>query len=233
MSHKKSLVLVPGLLCTADLWRDQMADLADIAEIHVADHHLDDNIVDIAQRLLSEAPAQFALAGLSMGGYVAMEVWRQASDRISHLALMDTTVDEDTRAMRTRRLDFLKLAEIGSFRGVTKQLLPQLIDETRLGDAQLTARIFKMSEDIGKAGFIRQEKAILGRCGSWDDLVNIDCPTLVVAGENDALIPAARQREIAMQIPGAVFKLIEGSGHLPTMEIPDEVTAAMRDWLMS
>lgn len=233
MNHKIPLILVPGLLCTAELWRNQIEDLSDIANITVAEHYLDDNIPDIAHRILRDAPAQFAVAGLSMGGYIVMEMWRQAADRISHLSLMDTTVDEDTPQIRARRIDFLKLAEIGSFRGVTKQLLPQLIDESRLCDEDLTARIYKMSEDIGKDGFIRQEKAILSRRGSWDDLENIDCPTLVLAGENDALIPASRQREIAGQIPGAVFKLIKGSGHLPTMEAPDDVTAAMRYWLMS
>ncbi len=232
MDHRINLILVPGLLCTADLWRDQITGLADIATITVADHHLDDNIPDIAARILKDAPDEFAVAGLSMGGYIAMELMRQAGDRISHFSLMDTTVDADSPERRIQRLDFLKLVEIGSFKGVTAQLMPQLIHQIRLNDTDLTGRIYQMADDIGKGGFVQQMTAIMNRPDTWDLLHTITCPSLVLTGADDAMIPADRQRVIAEEIPGAVFREIAECGHLPTMETPDEVTIAMRDWLM-
>ena len=96
MTEKHSLVLIPGLLCTGDLWRDQIDALDDIANITVADHTRDDTMPAIASRLLSEAPERFALAGLSMGGYIALEVMRQAPERVTHLAIMDSRAIADT-----------------------------------------------------------------------------------------------------------------------------------------
>ncbi|MCF8468251.1 MAG: alpha/beta hydrolase, partial [Sneathiella sp.] len=206
MTEKHSLVLVPGLLCTADLWRDQIAGLSDVADMTVADHTLDDNMPAIAGRILGAAPPTFALAGLSMGGYIVLEMMRQAPERITHLAIMDSRAVADTPEDRQKRLDFIKLVEQGStFKGVTRSLLPILIHPSRLEDEGLVARIFKMADDIGKEAFLRQERALLHREVLWDVLKTITCPTLVLAGADDKLIPAKIQREMAVEIPTAQY----------------------------
>jgi pimeloyl-ACP methyl ester carboxylesterase len=232
MTEKHSLVLVPGLLCTADLWRDQIAALSDIADITVGDHTQDDNMPAIAERILANAPARFALAGLSMGGYIVLEMMRQAPERITHLAIMDSRAVADTPEDRQKRLDFIKLVEQGSaFKGVTRSLLPTLIHESRLNDEALVARIFKMAEDIGKEAFLRQERALLDRPVLTDMLRTISCPTMVLSGADDKLIPPKIQREMAVEIPTAQYVEIPNCGHLPTMEEPELTNEYMRHWL--
>jgi len=232
MTEKHSLVLVPGLLCTADLWRDQITALSDIADITIGDHTQDDSMPAIAERILTNAPERFALAGLSMGGYIVLEMMRQAPERITHLAIMDSRAVADTPEDRQKRIDFMKLVEQGSaFKGVTSSLLPALIHPSRLDDDDLIARIFKMAEDIGKDAFIRQERALLAREVLWDTLKTITCPTMVLAGADDKLIPTKIQREMAVEIPTAQYVEIPICGHLPTMEEPEITSKYMRYWL--
>ncbi|USG59660.1 alpha/beta hydrolase [Sneathiella marina] len=232
MTEKPSLVLVPGLLCTADLWREQISAFENQYSIMVADHTKDDRMPAIAARFLASAPPTFALAGLSMGGYIALEIVRQAPERVTHLAIMDSRPINDTPIERQRRQDFIKLVERGkTFKGVTETLLPMLIHPSRLTDDILTERIYKMAEDIGKEAFIRQEKALLEREELTGILKDIQCPTLVLAGAQDALIPPQIQREMAIEIPTAVYTEIPDCGHLPTMERPEKTTEIMRIWL--
>ena len=232
MTEKPSLVLIPGLLCTADLWRDQIAGLADLADIIVADHTVDDNMPAIAAQILKAAPETFALAGLSMGGYLALEIMNQAPERVSRLALLASRPLADTPEDRRKREDFIRLAEQAStFHGVTRSLLPVLIHPSRLEDEELTTRIFKMAEDTGRDAFIRQERALLSRQPLTHILDDIRCPTLVVAGAEDRLIPTLLQREMAVNIPTAQYVEISTCGHLPTMERPEETTEHMRRWL--
>jgi len=232
MTEKPSLVLVPGLLCTADLWRDQIAAFESEYDIMVADHTQDDRMPAIAERLLAAAPPKFALAGLSMGGYIALEVMRQAPERVTHLAIMDSRPIADTPEENKSRQDFIKLAERGTtFKGVTENLLPILIHPSRMQDDELKNRIYKMADDIGKEAFIRQELALLNREPLVDSLQNITCPTLVLCGAEDKLIPAFIQQEMAIEISTATFEEISLCGHLPTMEAPEKVIEHMRAWL--
>ncbi|PHQ67142.1 MAG: alpha/beta hydrolase [Sneathiella sp.] len=232
MTEKPSLVLVPGLLCTADLWRDQIIAFENDYNIIVADHTLDDRMPAIAQRLLEAAPPKFALAGLSMGGCIALEVMRQAPDRVTHLAIMDSRAVVDSPEEYKKRQDFVKLVERGtSFKGVTESLLPILIHPSRMQDEDLKQRIYKMADDVGKEAFIRQETALLERVPLTESLQYITCPTLVLCGAEDKLIPAQVQQEMAIEIPTATYEEISHCGHLPTMEAPEKVIEYMRGWL--
>ena len=150
MINKPSLVLVPGLLCDAALWRGQVEDLADIAEPWVADVTRDDSMTGMARRVLAEAPAgRFALAGLSMGGYVAQAIMREAPERVERLALLDTSAMADTAEQTARRRGFIELAEKGEFHGVTPQLLPLFVHPDRLSDKPLTDAVMAMTERVG------------------------------------------------------------------------------------
>lgn len=226
------LILVPGLLCDAALWRHQARHLADIADIRIAETRRDDTIAGMAQRLLAGAPDRFALAGLSMGGYVALETMRQGAERVIRLALLDTSAAPDDPARRRNRQDLIRLAQTGRFRGVTPRLLPQFLHPGRLADAALTEEVMEMAARVGRDAFLRQQRAVLGRADSRPLLAQIRVPTLVLCGREDVLTPPERHSEIADAIPGARLAIIDDCGHLSAMERPQAVTAVLRDWLL-
>lgn len=229
---KSPLVLVPGLLCDVQLWRPQFENLTDIADIWIADHTRSDTMAGVARDVLADAPfTSFALAGLSMGGYIALELMRQAPQRVARLALLDTAAGAELPEQRQRRMDFIASAERGHFAHVTETLLPLLTHPSRLGERPLTDTIKSMARNIGKDAFIRQEHAIMSRADSLALLATIACPTLVLCGRQDALTPLARHEEIAAAIKGARLEVIEDCGHLSTLEKPAEVNAALRRWL--
>ena len=227
-----SLVLLPGMLCDATLWMHQATYLADIAEPQVIDLTREDSVAGMATRVLNAAPDSFALAGLSMGGYVALEIMREAPERVSRLALLDTSARADTREQKRRRKMLIALAQSGKFKGVTPRLMPLLVHADRLGDAELCDAIMRMANRIGKDAFVRQETAILERPDGRHRLAEITCPTLLVFGRQDALTPLDYGEEMAAAIPRARLAVVEECGHLSTMERPHAVTALLRDWLL-
>lgn len=231
MTDRPTLVLLPGLLCDDRLWKPQVEELSDMADMLIADMTRDETMADMAARALDGAPERFALAGLSMGGYVAFEMMRAAPDRVARLALLDTGARADTPEQTTRRKDLIGLADRGEFKAVSPRLLPLFVHEDRLADAPLIEDISEMADSVGKDAFLRQQKAIMGRPDSRPGLSAIPCPTLVLCGRQDALTPVELSEEIAELIPGADLVLIENCGHLATMERPDAVNAALRAWL--
>ena len=228
-----SLVLLPGLLCDALLWRHQSETLSDFADITVADLTGDDSLEGMARTVLAAAPETFALAGLSMGGYVAMEIMRQAPHRVERLALLDTAAHADAPEQTERRHQFIEMSDHGQFKGVTQRLLPLLIHRHRLKDKELCGTVMQMAENIGKDAFRRQQKAIIGRPDSCRDLERIQCKTLVLCGRQDQLTPLEIHQEMAEMIPHGTLVIVEDSGHLSTLEQPHAVSAVLRYWLAS
>ena len=228
------LLLLPGLLCDERLWRDQMAGLAPVAAPVVADLTRDDTLAAMAARALSAMDAvgaqRFALAGLSMGGYVALEVMRQAPQRVARLALFDTSARPDTPDQARQRRGLMSLTRSGQFRGVTPRLLPRLLHPAHL-DGPLAGEVMAMAERVGRDAFLRQQSAILGRPDSRGKLAGIAVPSLVAVGEGDVLTPPELAQEMAAGILGAALRIIPGCAHLPPMEAPEVVTAMLRDWL--
>jgi len=231
MSAKTPLVLIPGTLCDAALWRHQIEHLGDIAQISVADHTRHDSMAEIARAILAEAPPRFALAGLSMGGFVAFEIMRQAPERVDRLALFDTSARADPPEMVQRRHDLTRLTHVGQFKGVTPRLLPSFIHPSRLSDQALSRIITEMAERVGPEAFVRQQTANAARPDSRPDLAKIACPTLVVCGRQDILTPLELSEEMARGIPNSTLVVIEDCAHLPTLERPQAATALLRYWL--
>lgn len=225
------LLLLPGLLCDRQLWQPQIEALQGRGETIVADLTRDDSLAGMARRALGEAPARFALAGLSMGGYVAQEIMRQAPERVTRLALLDTSARADTPEQSQRRRDLLELSRLGQFRGVTPRLLPLLIHKDRLSDHALVQTIVNMAEAVGPDAFRRQQNAILNRKDGRPDLARIAVPTLVLCGHEDALTPADLAEEMATLVPQARLEIIEHCGHLTTLERPDQTNRALLEWL--
>lgn len=225
------LLLLPGLLCDAALWAHQLRHLGAERDVTVADLRHDDTFPAMAARVLAAAPARFALAGLSMGGYLAFELLRQAPERVARLALLDTGARPDTEEQRTRRRVLLDLSRRGQFKGVTPRLLPLYLHPDRVHEEALAGTVMAMAERLGPETFLRQQHAIMQRPDSRPLLPAITAPTLVVCGREDAATPLALSEEMAAGIPGARLAVIEECGHLSPLERPQAVTALLRLWL--
>lgn len=233
MPHKvlEPLVLIPGLMCTADLFRTQITVLGGDRDIMVADHSRSDSMAGIAADVLAAAPPRFALAGLSMGGYVALEILRRSPDRVARLALLDTSARPDLPEQSERRRELVAAAGQRGVRFVQKTLLPMLVTPATLADEALVERILAMADDTGLEGFKRQQAAIIGRPDNRLFLGAISCPTLVVVGAEDKLTPLKVAEEIRDGIAGSHLEVIGGAGHLSPLERPEEVTKALARWL--
>jgi pimeloyl-ACP methyl ester carboxylesterase len=225
------IVLVPGLLVTARLYAEQIPALWRQGPVTVADHTRDDSMAAIARRILADAPPRFALAGLSMGGYVAFEIVRQAPERVARLALLSTSARPDPPEITERRRRQIALAQEGRFGDLADMQFPLLVHRSRLDDEDLQTLVRLMADETGAEAFVREQTAIIGRADSRPDLAQIACPTLVVVGDGDELIAPENSVEIADGIPGARLVTVAESGHLSTLERPAQVTASLTEWL--
>lgn len=229
---KEPLVLVPGVLCDEDLYRDQVPVLAAHADVHVTmEHTRHETLADIARAILDAAPERFALCGLSMGGIIAFEIMRQQPQRVSRLALLDTNARNilaDERKVREGRMRLVANGHVDVMYGLQ---LSRFIPLTRLVDEALVDRVLKMLRRVGAATYLRQERALLQRPDSRPSLAAIACPTLVLCGREDSATPLAMSQEIAAAVSGAHLEIVEACGHLSTMERPDEVNAALLRWV--
>jgi pimeloyl-ACP methyl ester carboxylesterase len=230
--EKTRLILLPGLLCTPRLWQAPLAALADIADMTVGDLTRHDSMAGMAGHVLDGAPERFALAGLSMGGYVALEIMRRAPERVERLALLDTSARPDDPTRTAERHELLALVEEGRFEEVNRRLLALQLHPDRLeDDPALCEAVLGMAREVGADAYLRQVAAIMGRPDSRPGLGAIACPTLVLCGEQDRRTPPSVHEEMAGMIPGAQLVVVPESGHLSPMEQAGPVNAALRGWL--
>ena len=231
MPQSLPLILVPGLLCSARLYGAQIARLWQFGQVAVADHRRDDDMAGVAARILSLAPPRFALAGLSMGGYIAFAMMRLAPELIVKLALLDTSARPDMPESKAGREKFIAMAEAGKLSEVVDALTPRFLHRSRQNDEGLKQTVRDMAAETGAEAFVRQTKAIMSRQDSRPLLSQIGCPTLVLVGEGDELTPPELAKEIAGGISGAKLVVVPGCGHLSTLEQPEAVNAALVGWL--
>ena len=233
LSDHLPIVLVPGLNCSPRLYTEQIPALWRFGPVMVADHTRDDSIAAIARRILAAAPPRFALAGLSMGGYICFEIMRQAPQRVVKLALLDTGARPETAEQTQGRRQRIELVKTGRFAEETDLQFPKLVHRSRHSDVALKQLVRAMADETGAAAFLSQQTAIMGRPDSRPGLAAIKCPTLVLVGEGDELTPPALSREIAAGIDGARHVVVAECGHLSTLERPAAVMAAMVEWMES
>jgi pimeloyl-ACP methyl ester carboxylesterase len=224
------LILLPGLLNDAELWRDQISDLSDVVRCHVPDLTQGETLRALAETVLADAEPTFALAGFSMGGYVAQEIARIAPERIERLALLDTSIRVDTpdRAARRKALNDAARRP-GEFIGISEAILKSYVDPSHLDDADLTGRIIAMTQRLGREVFLRQNS--LEREDGEAALKALRVPLTIICGETDQITPAAGHRAMAKAIGCSHLLVIPKTGHMTPMEAPGPVNGALRHWL--
>lgn len=224
-------VLIPGLACTAEMFARQTVALWPYGPVTVASTLEGDSIAAMAAAILRDAPARFALGGISMGGYIALEILRQAPERVAKLALLDTSARADTPEQIEARRLLIERVGNGELEAVLAQVTPNLLHPDHRDRQDLIDIQIRMGRDVGPEGFIRQEAAITKRIDSRPHLADIRVPTLVLVGDCDPLTPPDRAKEIAEAVSGARLVVIPDCGHASTLEQPEAVSVALVEWL--
>lgn len=225
------IVALPGLTNDERLWQHQRAALGErhpFTSFALVPHA---GMGELAEMALARAPAgRFALMGLSMGGYLALEVMRRAPGRVAALALLDTSARPDTPEQTALREEAIA-ASAGDYAGTLRALLPRVVHPDHLDDPAVIGPFFAMAEALGRDAYVRQQRAIIGRADSRPSLAAIRVPTLVLCGREDALTPLALHEEMHAGIAGSRLVVVDRCGHLSTLEQPAAVNAALADWL--
>ena len=225
------IVFLPGMMCDARVFEPQITALGRERAVTVAPITVGDSIETIALGLLAQLPEKFALVGLSMGGIVAMEILRRAPDRVSRIALLDTNPLAETPQSATIYEPWIIAARSGRLDDVLREMMrPEFLAQ---GPDRMTVlnRFYAMASDQGAEVFIRQSRALQRRRDLQSALRRCKCPALVMCGAEDGLTPVKRHQFMAELIPYAELRIIEGAGHLPTWEQPEQVTDALRSWM--
>jgi pimeloyl-ACP methyl ester carboxylesterase len=236
LMNKPHVAFLPGLLCDQEVWRHQMDALSDIATCSCADWGHLDSIVAMAESFLKTAPERFALAGHSMGGRVAFQVFRLAPRRVTRIALLNTGADARPAGAageeeERKRMVLLNVARTEGMHAMAKLWLPPMVKPGRMEDTAFVNAVYGMVERKTPEIFEAQIRALLGRPDANPVLRQIRCPTLLLSGREDGFSPPARHADMAAVIPGSKLAIIPGSGHMSPMEQPELVAEALREWL--
>jgi pimeloyl-ACP methyl ester carboxylesterase len=231
MDNTMPILLVPGLASSSRIYAPVIPALWRFGPVTVANHIRDDNMGAIARRILAEAPPRFALAGHSMGGYIAFEIVRQAPERVAKLALINTQARPDTPEVTARRRGQIARALANEYHAVLDDLFLGFVHPSRRDDAELRQLMHDMGDDIGANAFVHQQTAIISRADSRPSLAWIKCPTLVLTGDEDNTIPNALSAEMADGIHGAKLVILQNCGHLPQVEQKQATADALVEWL--
>jgi pimeloyl-ACP methyl ester carboxylesterase len=222
---RPTLFLLPGLLCDAEIWSRQSATLGESAEIMTPDFRYVRSIPAMAQLVLDSAPDRFSVAGHSMGGRVALEVYRMAPERVERLALLDTGIHPRRPGEEAGRQELVELARRDGMEAMAARWLPPMLHPNHMALlAPLTAMVQRSTPET----FGNQQRALLDRPDARTVLPAIHCPTLVLCGREDAWSPVVQHEEIAALIPGSKLVVIEECGHMSPVEQPEAVTNALK-----
>ena len=224
-------IFIPGLILTRDIFAAQIDGLVHLAAAKTADTLGRDSITAMAEAALALADGPLVPVGISMGGYIAMEMARLAPERLAGIALLNTQHRADPPERRKQREATIDMAQSDRFRGVTRHLLKSFLSPVAMEDETLVARVIAMAEEVGRENFVLQQRAILGRRDQSDTLGALTVPALVLGGGLDTLTPPQASRDMAELIPDAELVIMEEIGHLSTIEAPDEVTDILNAYL--
>ena len=229
---KQSLVLLCGLLCDETFWTDIPQRLKGVADVSVVSFRGFSSIHAMAEHVLAIAPQRFAIAGHSMGGRVALEVVRTASERVTGVALLNTGVHAVRDGEPQSRGHLLRVAHERGMSALAAEWLPPMMGSDTARSAELMPRLTAMVERCTAAAYAEQVSAMLHRPEALSVLPTIAVPTLLLSGSDDTWSPVSQQETIRRRIPHATLFEIHGAGHMAPIERPEPVTAALREWLL-
>jgi pimeloyl-ACP methyl ester carboxylesterase len=224
-------VLVPGMLCTPEIFASQITALWPYGSVTVASTLEGDTIAKMAAAILAAAPPRFALAGISMGGYIELEIMRQAPERVIKLALLDTEARPDTPAQTAQRRTLLAQVDTGNFETLLALAVPAIVHPVHQDDPVLRETNVRMGLAVGIERWARQVEAVISRIDYRPCLPAISVPTLVLVGDCDTFTPPDRAEEMVAGIPGARLVVVPECGHASTIEQPDAVNRALVEWI--
>lgn len=231
MPKKPSLVLLPGSLTDEQVWAHQASALADIADIHIPHILGPDTLAGMAQAVIAHAPDRFALCGFSMGGRVALEVYRRIPERITRLSLVSASIHSIAEGEDQKRKPLLDLAMAEGMEALADAWLPRIVRPDLLGNAEFMAPLRAMALRQTPGDYIREVRALLTRDPVDDVAAEVTCPVLAIAGDLDPLSTSARNAEIQRLIPHARVVIFENCAHFPMLEYPERTSAELRAWL--
>ena len=225
------LLLLPGMMCDARLFAPQVAEFSANRQVMIMSLTGRESIEKLAEDILLEAPNRFALLGLSMGGIVAMEMLRQAPERISRLALLDTNQLADAPERKLIRDQQIKRVEAGELRAIMRdEMKPNYLADGK-NKNEILELCMNMAEALGPQIFIEQSKALRARPDQCETLKAVQVPTLIACGEHDSLCPIERHLLMHELIAGSRLSVIPQAGHLPTLEQPKLMNQELMQWL--
>ena len=228
---KEQLIMIPGTLCDRILFKHQLEGLKGLADCQIGNHSSSDDLVKVASNIINKIKGDFSIMGLSYGGIIAFEIWRQVPERIKRIILLNTNhrpPSNETRAIQQR---FLSMSLWGEFKEITTKFLKDaLLHPKHAKDIEMRKVVLKMALNTGKEKFYKQIKAQLQRPDSTLDLPNILCPVLVITGKQDSVCTPEIHQEIAALIPNSSLELIDDCGHLSTIEQPEVVNQLVKNW---
>jgi pimeloyl-ACP methyl ester carboxylesterase len=225
------VVMVPGLNCSARVYAPQLPALWQFGPVQIADHRRGNSMALIAKSILDAAPPRFALVGFSMGGYISLEILRQAKERVLKLALIDTAAAADRPEQITKRHASIALTREGKSAEREEALWPLLVHESRLKDETVRAVVKEMHQDTGADAYINQQTAIMNRADSRPLLKDMKMKTLIVVGDSDQLTPPPAAKEMHELVTGSRLDVIPNCGHMSTLERPDRLTKLLVEWI--
>lgn len=225
------LVLLPGMMCDARLFGPQINALSGRVPLMTAPIGEHDSMKALAEEILAFAPRRFALAGLSMGGIVAMEIMRLAPERVERVALLDTNPLAERPEMAARRGPQIEAVRAGDLRRIMRdEMKPNyLADGPNMG--AILDLCMAMATDLGPEVFVNQSLALRDRIDQSETLRAFGRPALVLCGRHDVPCPVERHKLMHGLLPNSRLKILEDAGHLPTLEQPEQTTAALVRWL--
>ena len=232
------LLLPPGLVCDDAIWEHQASHFSKITTVKIPDYGLSDSLEKMAQVALRDAPERFAVAGHSMGGRVAFEIVRRVPERVAGVALLDTAyrsraTGEAGEQERVNRFALLDVARSRGMRAMARQWIPRIVHPARLSDEAFITSVVEMIGRKTADIFAAQINALLNRPDAAPVLSALRSPTLILCGREDLWSPLGGHREMAALVPRSKLVIIENCAHMAPMECPEEVTAALGDWLES
>ncbi|WP_323710838.1 alpha/beta fold hydrolase [Mammaliicoccus lentus] len=229
MDNKKTLILLPGMLCDENLWKKQVDYFSGEYRIIVGDLTQNSSIEEMAKNVLKNAPNKFILAGLSLGGIVSFEIVKQAEQRVEKLILLDTNPYLPNQNQINMWHSFKDLVHANEFYKITKEHLLSSLTYKKTDDLENT--IIAMSQNIGERAVLKQLNALEFRNDYYVNLKKIKNETHIIVGEHDVVCPITYSEDMKKEIDNSTLDVIEDAGHLSTLEQPEAVINVMKKYI--